>query len=383
MVHYVLRYFLTWDLFYHLTLIQKALSLFVTDGSEITSTELEKWKLLLSAIKTGHVTTIERILSQGFDIDSKYSPDGETLLMIAARIDNLVVVRYLLERGADPNSNDWFDRNSLHLASQSGNVAIIETLLSCGLDIDSKDCSGDTPLIFAAASGKSKAVDYLLDEGADLFAKGKLGRSCLHAASQSGSVATIETMLSRGLDIDSKDRNDDTPLIIAAVCGKSEAFYHLLNKGADPWVRGNFGRNLLHAASAGGNVAVIKTVFSCYLYEDINSKDGDGNTALIIAALSGKSEAFHYLLEKEADPYVTGWLGWDSRHAALQGGNDAIIKTVMSLPIDGAGTTTSTAPKIEGKTECLIIPEIILVAAIFVTLYGNPLSFLEETTTSK
>lgn len=90
MVHYVLRYFLTWDFFYHLTLIQKALSLFVTDGSEITSTELEKWKLLLSAIKTGHVTTIERILSQGFDIDSKYSPDGETLLMIAARIDNLV-----------------------------------------------------------------------------------------------------------------------------------------------------------------------------------------------------------------------------------------------------------------------------------------------------
>lgn len=139
----------------------------------------------------------------------------------------------------------------------------------------------------------------------------------------------------------------------------------------------------MHAASAGGNVAVIKTVFSCYLYEDINSKDGDGNTALIIAALSGKSEAFHYLLEKEADPYVTGWLGWDSRHAALQGGNDAIIKTVMSLPIDGAGTTTSTAPKIEGKTECLIIPETILVAAIFVTLYGNPLSFLEETTTSK
>ena len=351
MVHYVLRYFLTWDFFCHLTLIQKALSLFVTDGSEITSTELEKWKLLLSAIKTGHVTTIERILSQGFDIDSKYSPDGETLLMIAARIDNLVIVRYLLDRGADPNSNDWFDRNSLHLASQSGNVAIIETLLSCGLDIDSKDCSGDTPLIFAAASGKSKAVDYLLDEGADLFAKGKLGRSCLHAASQSGSVATIETMLSRGLDIDSKDRNDDTPLIIAAVCGKSEAFYHLLNKGADPWVRGNFGRNLLHAASAGGNVAIIKTVFSCYLYEDINSKDGDGNTALIIAALSGKSEAFHYLLEKEADPYVTGWLGWDSRHAALQGGNDAIIKTIMSLPIDGAGTTTSTAPKIEGKTE--------------------------------
>ena len=340
-------------------MIQKALLLFVTDESEITSTELEKWKLLLSAIKTGHVTTIERILSQGFDINSKYSHDGQTLLMIAARIDTLVIVRYLLSRGADPNLNNWFDRNSLHLASQSGNVAIMETLLSCGLDIDSKDLNGDTPLIFAAACGKSEAVDYLLDKGADLFVKGKLGRSSLHAASKSGSVATIKTLLSRGLDIDSKDLNDDTPLIIAAVCGKSEAFHYLLHKGADPRVKGNFGRNLLHAASAGGNVTIIKTVFSSYLHEDINSKDSDGNTALIIAALGGKNEAFHYLLEKEADPSVTGWLGWDLRQTALQGGNDAIIKTVMSLPGDGASTTMLTVPKIEGKTEHLVISEMI------------------------
>lgn len=283
---------------------QSEIDLESVDESEITSTELDQWNLLSSAIKTGHVTTMERILSQGFDIDSKYSHDGETLLMIAVRNDNLVVVRYLLDKGADPNSSNWFDRNLLHLASQSGNVTIIKIFLSRGLDISSKDRFGGTPLIFAAASGKSEAVDYLLDNGADFFAKGKLRRSGLHAASQSGSVATIETMLSRGLGIDSKDRNGDTPLIIAAVCGKSEAFNYLFHKGADPWVRGNFGRNLLHAASSGGNVTIIKTVVS--LHEDINSKDGDGNTALIIAALSGNCEAFHYLLENNADPSMTG-----------------------------------------------------------------------------
>ena len=35
---------------------------------------------------------------------------------------------------------------------------------------------------------------------------------------------------------------------------------------------------------------------------EINSKDSDGNTSLMIAALNGKMEAVNYLLDKGADP---------------------------------------------------------------------------------
>ena len=43
-------------------------------------------------------------------------------------------------------------------------------------------------------------------------------------------------------------------------------------------MKGQFGRNLLHSASVGGNVAIIETVMS--LGVDIDSKDGHGNTPL-------------------------------------------------------------------------------------------------------
>ena len=52
-------------------------------------------------------------------------------------------------------------------------------------------------------------------------------------------------------------------------------------------------------ASEGGNVAIIETMLSRGL--DINSKDSDGDTPLMIAAVSGKMEAVNYLLRKGAD----------------------------------------------------------------------------------
>ena len=78
----------------------------------------------------------------------------------------------------------------------------------------------------------------------------------------------------------------------------------LLDEGADPSLKDQYGRNLLHKASAGGNVAIIETMLSRGL--DVNSKDSDGNTPLMIAAFTGKMEAVNYLLHNGADPSLKG-----------------------------------------------------------------------------
>ena len=70
----------------------------------------------------------------------------------------------------------------------------------------------------------------------------------------------------------------------------------LLDEGADPSLKGKNGRNILHKASVGGNVAIIEIMLSRGL--DINSKDSNGDTPLMIATSHGKAEAVEYLLSR-------------------------------------------------------------------------------------
>ena len=84
--------------------------------------------------------------------------------------------------------------------------------------------------------------------------------------------------------------------MLAAASGKIEAVNYLLDKGADPCIRDQEGRNSLHAAAQGDNVAIITKMLSLGL--DVNSKDIRGHTPLKIAKTFGKTEAETFLLSK-------------------------------------------------------------------------------------
>ena len=82
--------------------------------------------------------------------------------------------------------------------------------------------------------------------------------------------------------------------MFAVASGKIEAVNYLLDKGADPFIRDQLGRNLLHAASNGGNVAIIAKMLSLGL--DVSSKDMKSHTPLNFAKQFGKTKAVRFLL---------------------------------------------------------------------------------------
>ena len=288
--------------------------------------------LLHAAVEGGNVLIVKTVLSNNIDINAK-DDDGHTSLMKAAYQNNLEVVECLLRKGADPLLKDNLGRNVLLIASQYGSIAVIEQLLSV-VDINSRDDEGNTPLMVAAACANVQAVNYLLEKDADLLLTGKSGWSLLHFASQGGNVAIIETILSKGLDIDIKDDCGTglTPLAVSILFKNLEALNYLLNKGANPFVENNLNGNLLHLATKGGDVDIIKAILSHGF--DINSRDDECNTPLMVAAACANVQAVNYLLEKDADLLLTGKGGLSSLHFASQGDNVAIIETILSKGLD-------------------------------------------------
>jgi len=78
------------------------------------------------------------------------------------------VVRLLLERGANVEAYDIFDRTPLSCAAGNGAPEVIDLLLDIGgANINAYEYNGEAPISHAAARGDLQLVKLLLNTGAD------------------------------------------------------------------------------------------------------------------------------------------------------------------------------------------------------------------------
>ena len=86
---------------------------------------------------------------------------GHTALHWAAAKGSVLLLDWLLERGADPNLGNNAGSTALHVASQNGQAVAAERLLSAGAEVDAKDDEGFTPGDVAQERGHRSLVAVL------------------------------------------------------------------------------------------------------------------------------------------------------------------------------------------------------------------------------
>ena len=122
---------------------------------------------------------------------------GTTPLLRAAKAGDAVIVKILLEKGADPKLTQRAGINSLMAAAGLGTreedgsgrkktegeaIETIQFLLNTGLDINAMDTNGRSAVFGSAMWGFDKVVRFLAGRGAALDVKDKRGFTPLDAA---------------------------------------------------------------------------------------------------------------------------------------------------------------------------------------------------------
>lgn len=157
-------------------------------GANVNARAARGQTALMWAVAQKHPEVVKVLIAHGADIHARseawtevmaVSPHGyldynraiphgsDTALMFAARVDDLASAKLLVAAGANVNDEDAWGVSAVVLAAHSGFTDVVEFLLEKGADPNS-DRAGFTALHEAIMRRDENLVKVLLDHGADV-----------------------------------------------------------------------------------------------------------------------------------------------------------------------------------------------------------------------
>lgn len=247
---------------------------------------------LYEAAAKGKIQIIESTPIPDLDATNTKS---ETLLYLAAANGHSKIVRFLLEKGAEPKIRNSKGQTALMSAARGGHVDVMEILCDgsydAGVNLDDYD-----------------------------------GRTALRHASH---YEPWKFLLSLGskIDIEHVDCAGNTPLHV--IVWKDHEFYKhepkfqkeivtsLLDRGVDINRRNWSGKTPLMEASIQNNYEVVSILLNPKYKADLNAKSDTGKTALILAVESKSWNTVKLLLDFGADIKCYDLRGFSALHTAV------------------------------------------------------------------
>ncbi len=168
-------------------------------------------KLIEGSAGDMSIEDMKYCIQLGADINCK-DGNGSTPLFYACARRNLDKVEFLLSTGAYLPIESIDAGSLLCAAAEKGYIAIVKQLIEKGVNVNSENGSGVTPLHLACHNGHEDTTKTLLDAGANPHAKAKLGVTPLHMAAMGGNSNIVKMLLDRKVDMYAKDDKGLLPI---------------------------------------------------------------------------------------------------------------------------------------------------------------------------
>jgi ankyrin repeat protein len=177
--------------------------------------EIKKNNEIAPSIMEEGIQVITTLIECGLDVDGQCLCK-RTALHYASELNDDVIVKVLLEQGANINLTDKNGQNALHIALQNSevNMRIIKLLIDKGIDVETKDKKGRTPLHFCCSRLHYDALIMLLNHDLPAKVATKKKRNLLHAIcrQRKPNKNVMSSLISKRVDINVKDFRGRTPL---------------------------------------------------------------------------------------------------------------------------------------------------------------------------
>ena len=278
-------------------------------GKTVSSDELSK--AVASAARGGFSLVVKYLLDRGADTESLMCQEA---LVHAAENGHLSTVQVLLTAGVSANSHykmTWSptEKSCLWAAVNREHVEIARLLLTHGAHANTQ-YDEISALTVSIKHANEELFDLLSEKGTSAATNQVKNASYdtlalpIHYAASAGNIHILRKLLEAGLEIDATLVPDGwTALFHAAKAGHEEVLRILINDyGADVNRRANKGTVAIHTAAYHNHGKCIEVFLDAGV--DVNVRGRAGRTSLHWAAQEGSIGAVRVLLDRGADVFI-------------------------------------------------------------------------------
>lgn len=341
--------------------------------SQLETTNKSGLTALQTAVVQGRTEAVALLLAHGAN-DTLKTKEGNTLLHLAAYLNDNTILKMLIDRNANAEvinneglkpihhaiegnslenvkyllkiNPQYLEKEALFIlktAVESNNLDILKYLMEEEHIIDHivdttsiklfHWIANDTQHIFPS---KNEMINYLIDKNFDINERDEHGMTMLHIAVKNNDLDYVKFVMGKGGDISIVNNNKETPKDLAKVGTDMQKFLDYIqfcldiknknitalkknsNKNVYANEKGLNGDTPLHVAIKSGSPAAIVNFLLKDCHCDINLKNNDGDTALHLAAKTSSANIVQTLLNvKDVNVYVRDKKGKTVLHNAV------------------------------------------------------------------
>lgn len=243
----------------------------LTENADLVhSKEMNGFPVIFMAVRSTPLI-LNMLLEKGADPNATHG--GWTPLDFACAEGNPEIVKILVDAGAKLNTDNPVAIQAVY----RNNINLLKYLQELGADLHKADVQSWTLLHYAAQCGYVDICEYLIEQGLQVDVKEDDGWTSLHLAAYNDKIETAKLLLQKSADINALDLNERSVLYKAISRNYLEMITWLLEQNADP----NCGKSTLHKAISKDNAEVT----SMLLKNKINVKrvDNKGRSPIQMA----------------------------------------------------------------------------------------------------
>lgn len=256
---------------------------------------------LHAALLCGVSENISSIIRTGCNINA-LDRRGMSPLVYAAETGDLVIVKMLLEAGADPNLHSQMWQSALAAAHNKQGEQVHDLLERYGGDPQTLNERQTSALLRACSRGDEEAVRMLVADGTNVNDRTSATSSsgtALYRACQQGSKQIVQLLLENHADANVMGGTYGFPMQAACIGGHTRIVEMLLQAGANPNIQGGLYGSALQAAAFRGSQEIAEMLIEADA--DLHAEGGAWGHALFAAAYQGAGMVVSVLLSQGVD----------------------------------------------------------------------------------